>query len=115
MKMNRERERIKKRLDEELGGLRFGGQEETVRRTHPRSWRDRLRTFWNKDIEIPLLPLGASLAVILAVAAIYQLSDAKNDSGDSAQQDERQLIEAGGNTYWKDDYERAVASIEGND
>ncbi|TVY01194.1 hypothetical protein [Cohnella terricola] len=113
--MNRERERIKNRLDEELGGLQFGGQEETLRRTHPRSWRDRLRAFWNKEIEVSLLPLGASLAVILAVAAIYQLSDAKNDSGDTDWRDGRQLVEAGGNTYWKDDYERAVASIEGND
>jgi hypothetical protein len=106
-----ERESMNKRLREELDGLRFGGQEDVVRRTHPRSWRDRLRALWNKELEIPVVPLGLSFAVILAVVAASQLRSPEDD-GDAASGEARQLIEVGGNTYWKDDYERAVASIE---
>ncbi|MFB9275693.1 hypothetical protein [Cohnella cellulosilytica] len=100
---------MNKRLREELDELRFGGQEDVLRRTHPRSWRDRLLALWNKELEVPVVPLGLSFAVLLAVVAASQLRGP--DDGDDASTG-RQLVEVGGNTYWKDDYERAVASIE---
>lgn len=110
MAMKREQEFIKKRLDEELGTLHFTKESEVLRRTHPHSWQERLKAFWNKEIEVPLFPLGMSMAVILTVVAVTQLQSAM-DKGDS-NEEQRQLIEAGGNTYWKDDYEKAVALVE---
>ncbi len=104
-----ERECMNKRLREELDELRFGGQEGVLRRTHPRSWRDRLLALWNKELEVPVVPLGLSFAVLLAVLAASQPRNP--DDGVEAPTG-RQLVEVGGNTYWKDDYERAVASIE---
>jgi len=104
-----ERERMNDKLQDELKELRFGGQENVLRRTHPRSWRDRLASLWNKEIEVPVLPLGLSFAVILAVVAASQIRDS---DGGEASSDRRQLIEVGGNTYWKDDYDKAVASLE---
>lgn len=112
--MSRERAYIRSKLDGELEEVRFGRAEDVLRRTHPRTWRDRLRAFWNKEIEVPVLPLGLSFAVILAISAASQLRDRVGD-GDAALPESRELIEAGGNTYWKDDYERAVASVESDD
>jgi len=105
-----ERESMNKRLQEELGGLRFGGQENVLRRTHPQTWRDRLLALWNKELELPVVPLGLSFVVLLAVAAASQLRS--SDDGSEAADNRRELVEVGGNTYWKDDYEKAVASIE---
>ncbi|MFC4597606.1 hypothetical protein [Cohnella hongkongensis] len=102
---------MNKRLREELEELRFGGQENVLRRVRPRSWRDRLLALWNKELEIPVVPLGLSFAVILAVVAAAQLRNPDGGEED-ASMDRRQLIEVGGNTYWKDEYEKAVASIE---
>ncbi|XID92737.1 hypothetical protein ACF3MZ_30515 [Paenibacillaceae bacterium WGS1546] len=109
--MSRERAHIRNKLDAELEEVRFGRADDVLRRTHPRTWRDRLRAFWNKEIEVPVLPLGLSFAVILAVTAASQLRERAGD-GDAALPGGRELIEAGGNTYWKDDYERAVAFVE---
>lgn len=108
-----ERESMNKRLREELEELRFGGQEDVVRRTHPRSWRDRLLELWNKELELPVVPLGLSFVILLAVATASQLRS--SDDGSEAVDNRRELVEVGGNTYWKDDYERAVAAIENKD
>ncbi len=108
-----ERESMNKRLREELEELRFGGQEDVVRRTHPRSWSDRLLALWNKELELPIVPLGLSLVILLAVAAASQLRS--SDDGSEAADNRRELVEVGGNTYWKDDYEKAVAAIENKD
>ncbi|QMV43096.1 hypothetical protein [Cohnella cholangitidis] len=110
MKRDMEREFIKNRLDEELSALHFTKENEVLRRTHPRSWKERLTALWNKEIEVPLFPLGASMAVILTVITLTQLQSFMD--ADGSLEEQRQLIEAGGNTYWKDDYEKAVASVE---
>ncbi len=109
-----ERESMNKRLREELEELRFGGQEDVVRRTHPRSWSDRLLALWNMELELPVVPLGLSFVILLAVAAASQLRSFSDD-GSEAADNRRELVEVGGNTYWKDDYERAVAAIENKD
>ncbi|QTH41465.1 hypothetical protein J4772_28600 [Cohnella sp. LGH] len=105
---------MNKRLREELEELRFGGQEDVVRRTHPRSWSDRLLALWNMELELPIVPLGLSFVILLAVAAASQLRSFSDD-GSEAADNRRELVEVGGNTYWKDDYERAVAAIENKD
>jgi hypothetical protein len=111
--MKTEREHCKRKLDEELGRMRFTKEAEVLGLTHPRTWRQKWGALWNKEIEVPLLPLGMSMAVIIAIMAVVQVRNSEiND--ETRQGDQRQLIEAGGNTYWKDQYERAVASLEGD-
>jgi len=110
--MDRERESIRNKLDEELRELKFERAEDVIRRVHPRTWRERLSGIWNKEIEVPVLPLGMSFAVILAVVAVSHLRTSGDEGKSGRNGEERQLIEAGGNTYWKDEYERAVAAIE---
>ncbi|WP_158629981.1 hypothetical protein [Cohnella sp. AR92] len=112
--MRPEQEFIRKKLDEELGDLHFLKSAEVLERTHPRSWRAKLRAIWNYELELPLIPISASLAVLLAILFVVPF---KGDvykgerRGDSPHAD-RQLVEAGGNTYWKDDYEKAVEDVE---
>jgi hypothetical protein len=111
--MKAEREHYKKKLDEELGEIRFTKEAEVLGLTHPRTWRQSLSALWNKEFEISLLPLGMSMAVIIAITAVAQLRSSEESEGPQPGK-QRQLIEAGGNTYWKDNYERAVASLEGD-
>jgi len=113
MEMKQEQELIRQRLDRELGELHFTHVEDVLERTHPYTWQARLRALWNKEIELPLFPLGVGIALILTVVMITQLEDDHRGANPTYLK-HRQLIEAGGNTYWKDDYEKAVNEGEGN-
>ncbi|ASA19434.1 hypothetical protein [Paenibacillus donghaensis] len=107
-----ERAQMKRKLDEELGPVRFTGQDRVLRQTHPRSLGSRLHALWNKELEIPLRPVGA-LGAVLLVAAFALNPLRSSETPQPAQQPvqqsaHRELIEAGGSTYWKDVYEQAV-------
>ncbi len=110
MNPEQERELFRRQLEEDLGELRFARTTEVLKRTHPRTWHARLDSLWNKEIELPLFPLGMSLALLVTIATVAQWKNSDTDEDASGEQ--RQLIQAGGNTYWKDDYEKAVAASE---
>jgi hypothetical protein len=114
MKPGQEQERIRAKLEEELGELHFLKSAEVVARTHPRSLWSKLRALWNYELELPLIPIGTGLVVLLAIVLAAQLQDTADQAEptSSLPRTERQLVVAGGNTYWKDDYERAVADVE---
>lgn len=118
--MNSDRERISEKLRQELEPLRFERAEQVLERTHPRTWKARLAALWNKELDIALVPAGVVLSVAaIALVAVWQLGqpDAGIDWNDAGNSDDRRskLVEAGGNTYWKEDYERAVAKLEADD
>jgi hypothetical protein len=113
--MSNEQEDIKHRLDEELSCLSFSGQQRVLQQTHPTAPLARLRALWNKELEIPLKPLGALSALLVAGALILcnpQSGNPEHEARTLPVQGQRELIEAGGNTYWKDIYEQAVRSHE---
>ncbi|WP_158289265.1 hypothetical protein [Paenibacillus flagellatus] len=107
--MNDGKETVKRRLDEELADVVFAGRDEVLRRAFPRTAFDRLLVIWNKDIEIPVVP-GAALVAVLVLALAVYTGDGSNPDGAALRS--RQLVEAGGSTYWKDELERAVADAE---
>ncbi|MCQ6561075.1 hypothetical protein [Paenibacillus mendelii] len=107
---DKERERMKSRLDEELDGITFTGHAQVRNRTHPRTWRDRLSAFWNKELELPLVPIGAAAALLLFWGVSQQPEDSVSE--EDLRLTQRELIETGGNTYWKDVYEEAVRKHE---
>lgn len=117
MKPEQEQGLIRKRLEEELEELRFLKGAEVLNRTHPRSWRAKLQALWNYELELPLIPIGASFAVLLTILFIAPLKEDMGNGGPTEDRPHsgRQLVEAGGNTYWKDDYERAVEGVESKD
>ncbi|XEC95131.1 hypothetical protein AB6A23_00635 [Paenibacillus tarimensis] len=108
--MKAERERLKQKLDEELEAVEFTRQDEVIKRTHPRTWQDAVVSWWNKEIELPLVPIG------IAASFLFALVTFNNLNGHTVEppviREQRQLVEVAGNTYWKDDYERAVAYSE---
>lgn len=114
MKPEQEQEFIRRRLNEELEELRFLKGAEVLDRTHPRSLPAKLRALWNYELELPLVPIGAGLAVLIAILFVAELTENANkgESTGNRPRTERQLVEAGGNTYWQDDYEKAVRSVE---
>ncbi|MBD3922044.1 hypothetical protein H8B09_25000 [Paenibacillus sp. PR3] len=114
MRPEQEQELIRTKLEEELGEMHFLKSAEVVARTHPRSLWAKLRAVWNYELELPLISIGASFAVLVAIVFVTQLEE-KVDKAEPTRnlpRAERQLVEAGGNTYWKDDYEKAVDDVE---
>ncbi|GAA3401699.1 hypothetical protein ACFFNY_13210 [Paenibacillus hodogayensis] len=101
---------LRERLREELEPLRFDAVEQVVRRTHPRTFGQRLRAWWNKELEIPVVPGGAAVAMVLFLFGIQQA--ASPHKRNEAAAGTRQLVEAGGSMYWKDQLEKAVPSAE---
>ncbi|WP_151733067.1 hypothetical protein [Paenibacillus tengchongensis] len=111
--MDNERDTIRRRLEEELEGMAFSGAERVLKQTHPGSRGERLQAWWNKELEIPLRPLGACAAVILLGAILILAPHGKSGKEQTAAPSGvRELIQAGGNTYWKDLYEQAVRRVE---
>ena len=107
--MNTEQEAIKQQLDEELEPIRFTGHEQVIRRTHPPTLQNRLLTFWNMEIQLPLKPIAALSAIILVtVVAVHSTQIEEPQFPVTKQLDTRELVEAGGNIYWKDVYKQAV-------
>lgn len=116
MKPEQAQTSMRAKLEEELKEMRFSKGAEVLNRTHPRSLPAKLRALWNYEIEVPLIPLGASFAVLLVILLAVQFeehSDKDDMTGDMPP--DRQLVEAGGNTYWKDDYDKAVKRVEVKD
>ncbi|MNI78433.1 hypothetical protein D3C73_1348070 [compost metagenome] len=73
-----------------------------------------MSAWWNKELVIPLGPAGA-VAVVLATAVMlfyYPQAGTREQQQAVQIQERRELIEAGGNTYWKDIYEQAVKRHE---
>ncbi|GGG00281.1 hypothetical protein GCM10010912_51450 [Paenibacillus albidus] len=111
--MKTEREQIKQRMDEELEPIRFSAQEQVIRQTHPRAFGARLSALWNREIEISPGPLGAlSVVILVTVLVIRPLQTGQPNHPGPQPPAHRVLIEAGGNTYWKDIYEQAVKRHE---
>lgn len=109
--MSRDNKSAKTRLDKELGELHFMKQEEVLKQAFPATRSERLRALWNKEIELPVVP-GAAAALLLFVWLGVQRSPPVSEPEHPAPASVRQLVEAGGNTYWKDELEKAVTYAE---
>ncbi|ULO06532.1 hypothetical protein H1230_26590 [Paenibacillus sp. 19GGS1-52] len=107
--MTTEREEFKQQLNNELASIQFTGHDRVIRQTHPPTLRSRLLAFWNKEIELPVKLVGGVSASLLVVFLLLNLLYVGAPQQNSQQQQGlRELIEVGGNTYWKDIYEQAV-------
>ncbi|MFC5468485.1 hypothetical protein ACFPPD_07115 [Cohnella suwonensis] len=109
----REQALISRRLDEELKDVKFAKAAETLRRTHPRTRRDRLHAWWNMELRVPLFPIGIGFAVAMTLFVGVRLKEVPAPD-ETPSYERRELVRAGGNTYWKDEYEKAVAFRDGN-
>ena len=92
---------VRQALDHELQHESFEGHDAVLKRTHPVSWKERLANVWNKEVRIPVVPLGAALFLLITAGTIIAVP------GDEP---ERELIERGGSYYWHDLFEEEDSS-----
>lgn len=112
--MRSEEQEMAEQLKQELEEIRFLGAEKVISRTFPKSSRERLSSLWNKEVEISAAAIGyfgAAAAVLLLGGLLWREAIVKPAVSVPLQMS-NELLEAGGNYYWKDQYERMVARLE---
>jgi hypothetical protein len=109
--MKRQREAFKKQLDCEMNDIKFSKQREVMDRLHSITWKQKARSIWNKEMELPLLPLAAICTVICLSLGVKYITNYDYMSHPvTTKADE--LVEIAGYVYWKDDLEKMVARYE---
>ncbi|SHF86332.1 hypothetical protein [Ornithinibacillus halophilus] len=101
-----EKKRFKNQLDHELQNIHFNKQEEVLDKAYPTTWKQKLSKLWNKEIDIPLLPVGAVFVLMLFG---YGYKDIFNND---RMYEDKELVEIAGNTYWKDELEKVMGKYE---
>lgn len=108
--MNREQEIIKQKLDDELRNVKFTKQKDVLNQINHDTWKEKLSSFLNKEIEIPLMPIFTAVTLVFLSWGIWAFTNQKESQQPLLSHQE--LVEAGGNIYWKDQLERAVVLHE---
>lgn len=100
----KEKQAVKVKLDCELRELHFTGYDNVLQKTRARSFSEKLSSFWNKELEIPVLP------IVFAAGIFFTALIIKDDliKQDIAARKDNEMIQIAGSMYWKDDYEKAV-------
>lgn len=114
--MDREQEIINQQLNQDLSDLHFTRHAEVLNKTHPRTWNERMRGLWNKELELPLVPLGTVCVFFFVIIVLYHEAQQPRGAHQTiTPPQQRELYRTGGNIYWKDEYERRVAGHENQD
>ena len=90
-----EQQRAKKILEEELTSLQFTKQQKVLSQTHPKTLKEKLVQLWNKEVTIPLIPLGAVVLLFLSFGSFAAISEIDMEGS-------RVIVEKGGSFYWQD-------------
>lgn len=108
MTMDDDKKRLKNQLDRELATVRFTNHQQVLEKIgQPLTWRKRLHILWNKEIEVPVLPLGATLL------AIFLFFSAKELVIQEKETEYKELVSIGTYIYWKDEVGKLVNEDEG--
>lgn len=86
---------FKKEVDHELQHERFSSKEDVLERVRkPVTLKEKIHAVWNKEIEIPVVPLATS--IVLAVTMIVVPYTSKSP------QPKTGIVEIDGSYYWQD-------------
>ncbi|MDY0410282.1 hypothetical protein ACFFIS_14730 [Virgibacillus soli] len=108
--MSEQSRKINKQLHEELRNIKFTKQEKVLQRTHPTTFKHKLISLWNKEIEISFLPI---VAVCLLSLVLIGTKDMIDKNPEQMNRDKQHgLIEIGGYVYWKDTLEKRGVQYE---
>lgn len=107
--MKREKEKFKQKLDDELQYVKFTKQEDVLNIVNQVTWKEKFSSFMNKEIEIPLMPIITTVSLLFLSWGLWTFTNEKDSQPLLTHQE---LVEAGGNIYWKDQLERAVVLHE---
>ncbi|SET36028.1 hypothetical protein SAMN05216389_109164 [Oceanobacillus limi] len=105
--MTNEKKQLKNQLENELQSLHFSSQKEVLDQAYPTTWKQKIAQLWNKEIEIPLLPVSAIVALLVCSYGYKEIH-----MNDENEKQEKVLVELAGNTYWKDELEREMMKYE---
>lgn len=97
-----EKRQIKKHLDQELKDIHFTKQADVLKQLKPKGWKMRLKQLWNKEISIPLLPVSSVFVLFIFGYGYFNIYDTNQ------QFEEKETIEFGGSTYWKNEVEGMI-------
>ncbi|MDV2684884.1 hypothetical protein RYX56_10940 [Alkalihalophilus lindianensis] len=97
-----EREEVKRCIDEQLEQIQFTKQKEVIKMIHPKTALEKWVSWMNQEMTIPVVPV-TSVAALLLVISMTVGSDNPTHTN--------QLVEVGGNIYYKHVVEGRV--IEG--
>ncbi|UCZ54417.1 hypothetical protein LGQ02_06545 [Bacillus shivajii] len=96
MKRFDEQKTLRRQLNEELSSYEFSRKDEVMKRTHPKSFGEQFNNWWNKEVTIPLLPVGMAVILLFSVGTGSMfIVDNKDDA-------KRIMVEKGGNLFWSD-------------
>ncbi|WP_078429903.1 hypothetical protein [Alkalihalobacterium alkalinitrilicum] len=94
--MNDNRKQWKEKLDDELKDVTFQNVETVIKRTHPKTWTERLQHWLNQETQFPIVPASAVLGVVLLLVTI-PLSNGGNTADDKGQ-----LVDMKSSIYWSE-------------
>ncbi|WP_079477093.1 hypothetical protein [Halobacillus salinus] len=86
---------VKKELDYELRDEHFSSKKTVLEKAcQPVALKERVRDLWNKEIEIPVVPLATSIVIALTMTVVpYTTKTPQPKSG---------IVEIDGSYYWQD-------------
>ncbi|HBZ10971.1 MAG TPA: hypothetical protein DEO65_14050 [Bacillus bacterium] len=109
--MKSQRKALKKQLDNEMNHITFSKQQEVMDSLRPITFKQKARLIWNKEIELPLLPLtGICMLICLSLGVKY--INNYDSIPDSTEKKAGELIEIEDYVYWKEDLEKTVMRYE---
>ena len=95
-----------KKLNEELKHITFNENEKVFARIQQSTQGGKLSQLWQKEIEIPLLPvMGALFGLFLIVSLQFSVDSKASYSAD-------EIVEINGNMYWKSKVKDMIAYDE---
>ncbi|MFV8826499.1 hypothetical protein [Alkalihalobacterium sp. APHAB7] len=94
--MNDNRQHIKQKLQQQLEEHNFQKTEAVLKRTHPKTWNERLNRWLNNEVDIPLLPVSATVCALLLVITLPFVS-LKEDT-----EIKGELVDMKGSIYWSE-------------
>jgi len=97
---------MKNHLDEELKGVQFSKQQEVITRIQQKTWKHKITSIWNKEVEVSLIPVSAVFLLLFSFLGIQPFIENEQVSH------EKELIEIGESVYSKDDLEKVVLNDE---
>lgn len=107
--MKRQHQTIKQQLDNELEHLTFTKQRAVINHIQQQTWRQKCAAMWNKEIEVPLVPVTTVSFTLLLCFGIAFSGDSDSTPAHSYSDE---TIKVGGNVYWKEDFEELVMQYE---
>lgn len=103
---NVQRKVIKQQLDDTLEHIHFTAQQDVLHRVRKKQWKEKFTDIWNKEIEIPLLPIGAACMLLF-----FSMYAGTSDKG--TENNKKVQVEFGGYVYWEETLAKVGKQHEG--